>query len=59
MPYSWQQVKAARADLGRVRAGKAPRTFKGMSESKLHKWAGAKKLEKPKHHRKWSDMVKK
>jgi len=33
------QQMAAGADLARVRAGKRPRTFKGMSEEKLEHFA--------------------
>lgn len=38
-----KQRKAAGADLARVRAGKKPRTFKGMSKAELRKMASKKK----------------
>ena len=35
MPTSGKQKRAACADYGRAKAGKTPRTFKGMSREKL------------------------
>jgi len=47
------QQHAAGADLARVRAGKKPRTFKGMSEEKLKHTASTstKGLPKRAHQR--------
>jgi hypothetical protein len=41
------QQEAAGADLARVRAGKTPRTFKGMSETELVKFASTKRSKLP------------
>ena len=41
------QQEAAGADLARVRAGKRPRTFKGMSEAELRKFASTKRKGLP------------
>lgn len=41
------QQRAAGADLARVREGKRPRTFKGMSEAELEKFAGTKRKGLP------------
>jgi len=41
VPYTARQGRAAAADYGRVKRGQAPRTFKGMSESKLRRWTVA------------------
>ena len=43
---SKRQRKAAGADLQRVREGKEPRTFKGMSEVDLSHFAKKKKPKK-------------
>jgi hypothetical protein len=41
------QQEAAGADLARVRAGKTPRTFKGMGEGELRKFAATKRSKLP------------